>query len=199
MKTAVAGETDGRRGLPPAGLRFHTGHTWVRLVSVDLALVGATDFAVSFAGGLAEISLPHEFSLLRPGDTAWTLCTSRGRCLSQVSPIGGQILAVNSDVREDPTVLNRSPYHTGWVLCVRSPSIPYHMRNLLSHEPDLLGLERTFRRMNSVLGTALRLPYADGKWKPGFGDDLNDEEWEALRRDLFPSASPPLVSREVGS
>jgi hypothetical protein len=64
------------------------------------------------------------------------------------------------------------------------------MRSLLSHEPDLLGPEPTFKRMKLVLGTPSRLPFEEGKWKPGFGDDLRDEEWEALRRDLFPAANP---------
>lgn len=177
------------RETPPAGIRFHTGHTWVRLVGLDLALLGPTKFAVSFAGSLTDISLPREFSSLRQGETAWTLTTAKGRCLSQISPIGGQVLAVNSDVQEDPGGLQESPYNTGWILCIRSPGIPHHMRNLLSHEPDQLGLERTCKNMNSVLGTALRLPYGDGRWKPLFGDDFNDEEWETLRQGLFPAGS----------
>ena len=195
MRTETAGDTDGRWGIPPAGVRFHRGHTWLRLVSVDLALLGPTEFAVNFAGGLSEICLPRESTLLRPGDTAWTLSTSSGRYLAQVSPVGGQVLAVNSDVREDPTVLSRSPYHAGWILCIRSPNIPQHMRNLLPHEPDLLGPERTFAQIRSVSSTPLRLLYEDGKWKPGFGDDLKDEEWERLRRHFFPPPGPPAWMR----
>jgi len=193
--TEVARSIDEGKEIPPAGLRFHSGHTWVRLVSLDLALVGPTGFAVSFAGSMAGISLPREFSLLRPGETAWTFTTAKGRHLSQISPIGGQVLAVNSDVREDPSQLERSPYRAGWIMCMRSPDIPYRMRSLLSQEPDLLGLDRTCKRMTSVLGTALRLPYRDGGWEPQFGDGFSDEEWEALRRDLFSASGSSPRSR----
>jgi hypothetical protein len=72
------------------------------------------------------------------------------------------------------------------------------MRNLLSHEPDLLGLERTCKRITSVLGTPLRLPFGDGKWKPLFGDEFSDEEWETLRRDLFPASVSPLLTKIPG-
>jgi len=177
--------------IPPAGVRFHPGHTWVRLVSMDLALVGSTRFAVSFAGTLAGISLPGEFTILRRGNPAWTFTSTAGRRLSQVSPVGGQVLAVNPVIQDDPGGLHRSPYRAGWMLCIRSPDLLLQMRNLLSREPDLLGLERLCKRMVSVLGTALRLPNVDGKWSPFFGDDFDAEEWESLRREFFPGSGSP--------
>jgi glycine cleavage system H protein len=188
----VSTPVPGQQQSPPAGIRYSLGHTWVRLVSVDLALLGATEFAVNFTGSLTGISLPPEFNFLRLGETAWTFTSSRSRRLSQIAPIGGQVLAVNSDVLEDPGWVHRSPYRIGWILCIRSPTIPHLMRNLLSHEPDLLGLERTCNRMTSVLGTALRLPFRDGGWKPQFGDEFNDEEWETLRREFFPTSDSLL-------
>jgi glycine cleavage system H protein len=174
---------------PPAGFRYSLGHTWVQLVSIDLALLGATEFAVSFAGRLAEVTPIRESKLLRTGETAWTFTSLKGRRLSQVSPIGGQVLAANSDILDDPALLQESPYETGWILCVRSPSIPHFMGKLLSQEPDLLCLERTCQCMTSVLGTALRLPFRDGGWRPCFGDEFNDEEWQTLCQEFFPS--PP--------
>jgi glycine cleavage system H protein len=160
---------------------------------MDLAILGATEFAVNFLGRLASVSTIPEFRLLRPGEIAWTLTSLNGRELSQISPIGGQVLAANSDIVEEPILLQESPYRTGWILCIRSPSIPRSMRNMLSQEPDLLCLERTCHQMTSALGTALRLPFQNGRWRSRFGDEFNDEEWETLRREIFPD--PPSRGR----
>jgi len=186
MTDATPSIREGRES-PPSGLRFHPGHTWVRLLSLDLAFVGVTDFAVNFTGTVAGISLPREFRLLRLGQEAWVLSSGRGRRLTQVSPIGGQILAVNSDLLEDPAGLARSPYHHAWLLCLQSVTIPEQMRKLLAHEADQIWLARTRSTMISVLGSPLRLPLEGNQWEPAFGDELGDEEWEALRQKLFPA------------
>jgi glycine cleavage system H lipoate-binding protein len=185
--TAVASSVDGRRKSPPAGFRFHPGHTWVRLLSVNLAFVGTTDFAVNFAGELEGLSLPREFRLMVQGEEAWVFTSAKGRRLSQVAPVGGQVLAVNRGLFEDVGGLTRSPYHHGWLLCLQSGTIPDQIRNLLSEEADRFWMDRTCSAITSILGSALRLPFRDGEWSPAFGDSFSDEEWEALRHKLFPA------------
>ena len=182
-----ASSVDGRRDRPPAGCRFHPGHTWVRLVSLDLAFVGTTDFAVNFAGDVVGLSLPQEFRLLEEGRKAWVFTSAKGRRLTQMAPIRGQVLAVNKDLVEDVSGLARSPYHRGWLLCLQSPTIPLQMRSLLSQEADQVWLDRICSTTSAVLGSPLRLPLRDGGWSPAFGDAFSDEEWEVLRHKLFPA------------
>jgi glycine cleavage system H lipoate-binding protein len=183
---------------PPAGIRFHAGHTWAYLIGLELAFVGTTDFAVGFTGDLASISLPREFDLLQAGQPTWTLLSKRGRRLQQVSPVGGRILVTNSYLVENMGVLRRSPYHQGWILCLQSPSIPYELQNLFSRQSDRVSLDRTLRSMRKVLGSPLRLPFKNGEWMPAFGDGFSDEEWEHLRVELFPDPKPHS-SREEGT
>lgn len=184
-------DSRGSQGLPP-GIRFHAGHTWVRPIGLEIAFVGATEFAVGFTGDLEGISLPREFDLLRAGQLTWALVSKRGRRLHQVSPVGGRILVANSYLDGNIGELRRSTYHRGWVLCVQSPSIPFELQNLFSHEADQVSLERTLRAMRKVLGSPLRIPFRDGEWRPNFGDEFSDEEWEALRSELFPDPRPPF-------
>lgn len=177
------------RGSLPAGIRFHSGHTWIRRVSVNLAFVGPTEFAINFAGSLTDLSLPTDFKPLKAGDTAWTFIAKNGRVLDQVSPIGGDVLVVNSDILDDLGGLRRSPYDDGWLLCLRSPSISEKTEGLLSQEPDRLWLDQTFRSMEAVLDLPSRVPYRDARWRPEFGDEFSDREWEALRKSLFPACT----------
>lgn len=169
----------------PEGIRFHPGHTWVRPISVDLAFVGATEFAVRFAGNLTELSLPVEFRYVRVGDPVWTFTSATGRKLTQLAPMGGLVLAVNETLLGDLTQLQDSPYRLGWILCMQSRSIPQQMRNLLSHQSDRIWFDRTCSTMRSVLGSALQLPAPEDAWKPAFGEDFSDQEWESLSLKLF--------------
>lgn len=175
----------------PAGIRFHGGHSWASLIGLELAFVGATEFAIGFTGALAGITLPKEWGLLRAGQLTWTLVSKRGRELQQVSPVGGRILVSNSHIVDHVARLPRSPYLRGWILCLQSPSIPLELRTLFSQEADRLSLDRTIRFMRKVLGSSLRVPFRDGEWMPAFGDDFSDKEWEALRTELFPAPLPP--------
>jgi glycine cleavage system H protein len=178
-------------GRLPDGIRFHRGHTWVRPISIDLAFVGATEFAVRFAGNLTELSLPVEFRYVRVGDPVWTFTSATGRKLTQLAPVGGLVLAVNESLLEDLTQLQSSPYRFGWIICLQSRSIPQQMRNLLSHQPDRVWFDRTCSTMRSVLGSALQLPAREDAWKPAFGEDFSDEEWECLSLKLFQESVAP--------
>jgi glycine cleavage system H lipoate-binding protein len=173
----------------PAEIRFHGGHTWASLIGLELAFVGATEFAVGFAGALADITFPREQGLVRAGQVAWTLVSNRSRKLQQVSPLGGRILVANSYLVEHVAKLPRSPYHRGWILCLQSPSVPHELQQLLSHEAHQVSLDQTIRTMQDILGSSRNLPLQDGRWRPAFGDEFSDEEWEALRTELFPA--PP--------
>ena len=171
----------------PTGVRFHRGHTWVRFVSVNLAFVGATDFAIKFAGGLAGLALPADMQTLRAGEPAWRLLSRKGRTLGQLSPVGGQVLVVNSDLLEDPGGLSGSPYYDGWLFCLRSPRTSDPIQDLLSREADQEGLNQMIQNMETVLGSPLRVPFQEGAWRPDFGDEFTDEEWGTLRKRLFPT------------
>jgi len=175
-----------RFGDNPARLRFHSGHTWVRAIGREMAFVGTTEFALAFAGALETILLPREQLLVRPGTLLWSLVSREGRRLGQVSPLGGRVLVVNTGVLKDLDRLQRSPYGSGWLVCIQSPTLPQFCQNLPPLEPDLLGLERMTRAMTQVLGPAADSIRVQDRWKARFGDDLADDQWESLRSKLFP-------------
>ena len=196
LMTTQADSRAGGRESPPADFRFHTGHTWVRLLNVDMAFVGTTDFAVNFAGRLKGISLPHEFHHVRVGETAWTLLSENGRKLVQVAPLEGRVLVANSDLTEDLGKLNESPFGNGWFFCVQSPTIPFQIASLLSQRADRVWLDHTRQTMASVLGSSSRVPFREGEWNLAFGDEFSDEEWESLRHRLFPACRRHILDTE---
>lgn len=173
----------------PAPLMIHPGHSWVRIASDGTAAVGASTFASCFAGRLASIEVPKVGALLRQGEPAWTLVSSRRRRLTQVMPVDGEVIEVNEELERDPGLTQRASYGDGWILRVRTRGMADRLRNLFANRLGSVWDDATRLRLNQVLSPALGARANDGgEWVPGFGDMLSDEDWVQLKRELFPPA-----------
>ena len=174
---------------------FHAGHTWVRIHDDGLASIGTTDFASNFTGHLSSIRMPREGVRLHQGEPAWTLISSRDRRLEQMMPIEGKVLAVNSDLLESPELAQREPYEGGWILRVRPKNLENSIQNLM---PDVTArgwLDAAVASITAHLSPALgSLAQDGGEWATGFGDRLEDQDWQTLRNDLFPGARTRTVN-----
>lgn len=176
--------------LPSSDFLFHPGHTWVFVHDDNLVSVGATRFASNFAGHLASVNVPREGARLRQGDSAWTLVSARDRRLRQTMPIDGKVVAVNQELLEDPDLANDSPYEKGWILRVRPRDLQNSIRNLLTEGAARAWIDATQSKITAQLSPALGAVAQDGgEWSSGFGDRLEDSDWDALRRDLFPGTA----------
>lgn len=112
------------------GVRYHPGHTWLARERQHLARVGADEFAAKLAGRIQRIELPKPGQWIRQGQTAWTLYRN-GESTSMVSPIEGEVVEVNPDVLNDPSLVRNDPYGKGWLMTVHVPDEEGTWRNLL--------------------------------------------------------------------
>lgn len=184
---------------PSPGFLFHPGHAWVYVHDDNLVSVGATDFATNFAGHLSAVELPREGARLHQGDSAWTLVSAKDRRLDQVMPIEGKVLAVNSDLLQDPQLAQKSPYEEGWILRIRPRELKSNLRNLLSAEASQMWIDATRSKISALLSPALgALAHDGGQWIAGFGDRLEDSDWEKLKQDLFSAAAASQAEGETG-
>jgi len=128
-------------------------------------------------------------ALLRQGQPAWTLVSSRRRRLTQVMPVDGEVIEVNEALERDPGLTQRGSTDDGWILRVRLRGFPERVHNLFVERLRAAWDDATRLRLNQVLSPALGARANDGgEWVPGFGDLLSDEDWEQLRIELFPPA-----------
>jgi len=171
----------------PGELFFHPGHCWVRPGPDGLVTIGATDFAANFAGRVSSVGLPRAGRKLVAGQPAWTLFGSGERCLRQPMPVTGRVVAVNEALLSDPGLAQRAPYAEGWVLRARPTGLQDALGNLLRGATADLWIDahraRVLARRSPALGA---LANDGGEWVPGFGELLDTQDWESLRRELFP-------------
>lgn len=166
------------------GYHFHPGHAWASPTDDGVLKVGIDDFTAQLVGEPDEFALPAVGERLRQGANAWQLRTG-DRSLDMLSPVEGEVVAVNDAVRESPRLAADDPYGSGWLLKVRV-SDRASLRNLLSGSLAAAWIRDTAERLRGMPGTGLGLLMTDGGTPVrGFGRSLGPEEWNTVARDFF--------------
>lgn len=101
----------------PTDLRYTREHEWIR-VEGDEAVIGITDFAQESLGGVVFVELPPVGTRLEQGATFGAV--ESNKAVSDLyAPVGGEVIAVNAALAEQPELVNDAPYGDGWMLRVR--------------------------------------------------------------------------------
>lgn len=97
----------------PRAARFSPDHLWV-VVEGDEAVIGVAPWLASEVGPLAGLSLPAVGADLAPG-TPFGAMRGSGGAVDLVSPLAGEVLEVNGEVLEDPSLAEEDPFGEGWL------------------------------------------------------------------------------------
>ena len=105
----------------PAGLKYTKDHEWIE-VTEDRAKVGVTDYAQQQLGAVVYIDLPEVGRTIKQGESFGTIESVKS--VSELySPVSGEVLEVNTALKDNPEAVNASP-HDAWlvILKVRNPA-----------------------------------------------------------------------------
>ena len=173
----------------PDGFAFHQGHAWAAAADAgggDVK-VGLDDFAARLLGAPDGLELPGVGAALLEGARAWTV-RAGGRELPMLSPVEGEVVAVNPAALATPRLAAEDPYGRGWLLQVRVRDRAGWRHNLLSGTLARSWMRLAADRLRELLpqGLGLGETMADGGAPVrGFGRALNESQWEAVERDFF--------------
>lgn len=97
----------------PSELKYASSHEWARLEEDGTVTVGITDHAQEALGDVVFVELPEEGSTLAAGDEAGVV--ESVKAASDIyAPIGGEVIAINSALEDEPETVNADPYNDGW-------------------------------------------------------------------------------------
>jgi glycine cleavage system H protein len=99
------------------GLRFAESHEWVRQEG-EQATIGISDYAQSQLGDVIYLELPTVGQRLEPG-ARFGVVESVKAASDLYSPVAGEVVAVNDQLKEHPEHVNEDPYGKGWILKLR--------------------------------------------------------------------------------
>jgi len=115
----------------PADLRYTKEHEWVRVRGSE-AEVGITDFAQGELGDVVFVELPALGTRLQQMKSFGTI--DAVKTVSDLfAPVSGEVSAVNTDLKDNPALINQSPYEKGWMVRIKMAN-PAETEALLSAE-----------------------------------------------------------------
>lgn len=166
----------------PSDLQYHRGHTWVRPLDNETAVVGLDDFASRLLGRADSVSLPEVGDRVRQGARVATVAVpGRTRRTSLVSPLDGEVLETNAQLTTKPDLVTQEPYGRGWLYKVRSRELVDNLRNLFSGSLARRWTQDARERLEldlmALSGTVMQ---DGGEPVENFGAYLEDEDWERL-------------------
>ena len=119
----------------PDELYYHKEHMWLR-VEGDEAVVGLNDFSQKLAGEISYIEMPEEGDEVKQDEAVGSYET--GKWLGKLyAPVSGEITAMNEEVEDEPTLVNKDPYGEGWLFKIKM-SDTSQVKSLMQGE-DALG------------------------------------------------------------
>ena len=151
----------------PGDLFVHGGHTWARLDPHGAVRGGLDGFAQKVLGRVDRYELPSEGTPVRQGEPAFAALQG-GKRIEFVSPVDGEVCAVNGEISADPGAARREPYGKGWALAIRPSHLSANLKKLRigSEAAEWLSREaRSFTEFLSLYRAAPRevgVTLADG-------------------------------------
>jgi glycine cleavage system H lipoate-binding protein len=177
----IAMETTARFRVPE-GLFYHQGHSWLRPEPGGVGIVGVDDFAQKLVGKVESVVLPSVGYRMAEGEKAWTLVVDSVP-IPMLSPVDGEVVAVNGEVLRSPEILSQDPYGKGWLVKVKSRRIHTATRNLLSGKLARAWMESALDKLQPIPHESVGPVLADGGLPvEGLARVLGGEKWAEVAK-----------------
>lgn len=98
----------------PSELKYTKDHEWIKIED-NVATIGITDFAQGELGDIVFVDVDSLDDELSAGDVFGSV-----EAVKTVSdlflPIAGKVIEFNSELEDQPELLNTDPYGNGWII-----------------------------------------------------------------------------------
>jgi glycine cleavage system H protein len=108
--------------------RYAESHEWARQDGAEI-VVGITDYAQESLSDIVYVELPEVGDTLEQGDSFGVVESVKAASDVYV-PVGGEVVAVNSELEDAPELVNQDPYGEGWLIRL-APADPSEFDDLM--------------------------------------------------------------------
>jgi glycine cleavage system H protein len=113
----------------PADRQYTSEHEWIK-ADGDEYLVGITAFAQDQLGDIVYVELPKVGDRVQAGQ-AFGVIESVKTASDLYAPVSGEVVAVNTELADQPQTVNDDPYTAGWMIRIKADD-PSQLGALLS-------------------------------------------------------------------
>ncbi len=98
--------------------RFTDDHEWINIEDHEAATVGITLHAQDALGDVVFVDLPAVGATFKKGEVAGVVESVKAAA-DLYMPVSGEVVEVNEDLRNDPSLANTDPMGNGWFFKVK--------------------------------------------------------------------------------
>ena len=98
--------------------KFTSDHEWINIEDHDAAVVGITLHAQEALGDVVFVELPPLGKTFKMGEVAGVVESVKAAADLNM-PVSGEIVEVNEELRNNPSLANTDPMGNGWFFKVR--------------------------------------------------------------------------------
>ena len=101
--------------MTPKECKYTAEHEWICPESQSKGKVGLTDYAQSQLGDVVFLDLPAPGTQVEQGKKMGEV--ESVKAVSDIfAPVSGQVLEINQTAIDEPGLVNKDPYGTGWLV-----------------------------------------------------------------------------------
>jgi glycine cleavage system H protein len=94
-------------------VKYTPEHEWIQLEDHEAAVVGITLHAQDALGDVVFVDLPEVGRTYAKGEVSGVVESVKAAA-DIYMPVAGEVMEVNEDLRNDPSLANKDPMGTGW-------------------------------------------------------------------------------------
>jgi len=99
------------------GLNYSKNDEWLKIED-NIGTIGITDYAQEQLGDIVYVEIITKGRKINSGDVLTTV--ESVKAVSDVySPISGEIIEINQNIIDEPSIINQDPYGKGWLAKVK--------------------------------------------------------------------------------
>jgi glycine cleavage system H protein len=98
--------------------KYTPDHEWINIEDHEAAVVGITHHAQDALGDVVFVDLPEVGKSFAKGDVAGVVESVKAAA-DLYMPVSGEVVEVNTTLKDDPSLANTDPLGKGWFFKVR--------------------------------------------------------------------------------
>jgi glycine cleavage system H protein len=103
-----------------------------------------------------------------------------------LSPVSGDVVAVNKDIVKNPDLINQDPYGKGWLMMVKPDNKRATVKNLLTGKVATAWMDKTADELREKMGGELGDVYQDGGLPvSGIAKALSPDAWDKIASEFL--------------
>ena len=119
----------------PDDLYYHQEHSWARIEDGKVR-VGMNDMFRQTAGDVVFVDLPMEGDDVSQNEVCGKIQSAKwiGKLYA---PVSGEVVEINEELADDPTLINKDPYGAGWMVVIEPSALEGELGNLMKGDEAL--------------------------------------------------------------